>query len=438
MKTKEDRHPKGFWFIFWGELAERASYYGMKTLLLLYMIQRLGYTDANSASVVSLFTAFCYVLPIAGGYVADHWLGKFRTIIYFAIPYIMGHIILGNFSTEAGLYTALLLLAGGSGSIKPNISTLMGLMYQKEGKTHLMTQAFSWYYMAINIGAAITTFSLPFIRDRYGYSVAFMAPTILMAVSLAIFYLGKKYYPQEELKTVQRIVKTPAQKKEERTALFRISGLFVLIVFFWSVFDQSYSTWTLFARDYMILDFKLFNWSVHVPPDAIQSLNPFLIIVMTPLFAWIWSKTDKDETHKLSSPRKMLFGFFLVILCMALMSLAGYLGIKAKVSILWELGAYILITMAELCISVVGLQLAFEEAPERMKSMITGIWLFTVFLGDTLAALFSRIYTATTPGNYFSMMTVMIMVVTVIFYYVGKRFEHKAVNNLESKGLEKL
>ena len=433
MKIESNRHPKGFWFIFWGELAERASYYGMKTLLLLYMIQRLEYTDANSASVVSLFTAFCYVLPIVGGYVADHWLGKFRTIIYFAIPYILGHIILGTFSTEAGLYTALLLLAGGSGSIKPNISTLMGLMYQKEGKTHLMTQAFSWYYMAINIGAAITTFSLPFIRDRYGYSAAFMAPTILMVVSLAIFYLGKKYYPQEELKTVQRIVKTAAQKREERTALLRISGLFLLIVFFWSVFDQSYSTWTLFARDYMILDLRLFNWSLHVPPDAIQSLNPFLIVVMTPLFAWIWSKTDKDETHKLSSPRKMLFGFFLVILCMALMSLAGYLGIKAKVSILWELGAYILITMAELCISVVGLQLAFEEAPERMKSMITGIWLFTVFLGDTLAALFSRIYTVTTPGNYFGMMTVMIMVVTVIFYYVGKRFEHKAANNHGSK-----
>src|SRR5574341_699535 len=238
MKTEENRHPKGFWFIFWGELAERASYYGMKTLLLLYMIQRLGYSDANSASVVSLFTASCYVLPIAGGYIADHWLGKFRTIIYFAIPYIMGHIILGTFSNEVGLYTALLLLAGGSGSIKPNISTLMGLMYQKEGKTHLMTQAFSWYYMAINIGAAITTFSLPFIRDRYGYSTAFMAPTSLIAVSLAILYLGKKYYPQEELKTVQRIVKTAAQKKADRTALLRISGLFLLIVFFWSVFDQ--------------------------------------------------------------------------------------------------------------------------------------------------------------------------------------------------------
>jgi len=205
--------------------------------------------------------------------------------------------------------------------------------------------------------------------------------------------------------------------------------LFILIVFFWSIFDQSYSTWTLFARDYMILDLQIFSWNWRIPPDAVQSLNPVLIVVMTPLFAWIWSRTDKDETHKLSSPRKMLIGFFLVILCMALMTLAGYIGVNEKVSIAWELGAYILITMAELCISVVGLQLAFEEAPDRMKSMITGIWLFTVFLGDTLAAWFSRIYTTTTPGNFFGMMTIMIAIVTVLFYFVGRRFEHRAGNN---------
>jgi POT family proton-dependent oligopeptide transporter len=422
----DNRHPRGFWFIFWGELAERASFYGMKTLLLLYMIQKLGYTDANSASVVSLFTAFCYILPIVGGYIADHWLGKFKTIMYFALPYILGHIVLGTFTSEVGLYTALLLLAGGSGSIKPNISTLMGLMYQKAGKSHLISQAFSWFYMAINIGATLTTFCLPIVRDHYGYGAAFMAPTILMVVSLGIFYLGKKHYPLEDIKQQQRTIKTPQQKQEERSTLVRLSGLFLLIVFFWSIFDQSYSTWTLFARDYMILDVSLFAWSWHIPPDAVQSLNPFLIVVMTPLFAWLWSKTDKDETHRLSSPRKMLIGFFLVTLCMGLMSVAGYFGVQAKVSILWELGAYILITMAELCISVVGLQLAFEEAPERMKSMITGIFLFTVFLGDSLAAWFSRIYTEMTPGNYFAMMTLMIGVVTVLFYFVGRRFERRS------------
>jgi len=420
MKAERDRHPKGFWFVFWGELAERASFYGMKALLVLYMIDQLHYSDANSATIASLFTAACYILPIVGGYVADRWLGKFRTIIYFAIPYIMGHLILGTFNNEVGLYVALALLAGGSGSIKPNISTLMGLMYKREGKEHLMSQAFSWFYMAINIGAASTMTTLPFIRDKYGYGPAFMAPTIMMVLSLGVFYFGKKFYPVEDVRAQAREVRTPQQKQETRTTLVRLSGLFLLIVFFWSVFDQSYSTWTLFARDYMNLE----TFIGRIPPDAIQGLNPILIVIMTPFFAWLWSRTDKDETHRLSSPKKMLIGFFLVILCMATMALAGFLAANAKVSILWEVGAYILMTSAELCISVIGLQLAFEEAPDHMKSLITGIWLFTVFLGDVLAGWFSRIYTETTPGNFFSIMTIMIIGVTVLFFFVGKRFEH--------------
>ena len=424
MTSPENRHPRGFWFVFWGELAERASFYGMKALLVLYMIDKLGYSDANSAMVASFFTAFAYILPIAGGYIADRWLGKFRTIIYFAIPYILGHIILGTFNSEVGLYVALALLAGGSGSIKPNVSTLMGLMYQKEGKSHLLSQAFSWFYMAINIGAASTTTTLPFIRDHYGYSAAFMAPTVLMVVSLGIFYLGKKHYPKEDMRALARMPRTVEQSREDRATLLRISGFFALIVFFWSVFDQSYSTWTLFARDYLILETPFGR----IPPDAIQGLNPILIVVLSPLFAWIWSRTDRSETRRLSSVTKMLVGFFLVILCMGVMTVAGYVAASQKISILWEAGAYVLMTMAELCISVIGLQMAFEEAPERMKSMITGIWLCTIFLGDTLAGWFSRIYTQTTPGNFYAVMTGMIVAVTVAFYFVGKRFERSRGN----------
>jgi POT family proton-dependent oligopeptide transporter len=421
--SESNRHPKGFWFVFWGELAERASFYGMKALLVLYMIDKLGYTDANSSTVASFFTAACYLLPIAGGYIADRWLGKFRTIIYFAIPYIIGHIILGSFTSEVGLYIALALLAGGSGSIKPNISTLMGRMYEEQGKSHLLSQAFSWFYMAINIGAASTMTTLPFIRDHYGYSVAFMAPTIMMALSLGVFYLGKKHYPKEDLRRLAITVRTPQQRHEQRATLVRLSRLFLFIVFFWSIFDQSYSTWTLFARDYLVLD----TWFGRIPPDAIQGLNPILIVIMSPFFAWLWMKTDRNKVRPLSSPRKMLIGFILVLLCMALMTVAGFLATSSKVSILWEVGAYVLITAAELCISAIGLQLAFEEAPEHMKSMITGVWLCTVFLGDILAGLFSRLYTQTTPGDFFGMMTVMIAIVTVAFYQVGKRFERKGV-----------
>ena len=421
MTNAENRHPHGFWFIFWGELAERASFYGMRTLLLLYMVDKLGFTDANSSTVVSSFVAACYILPIVGGYIADRWLGKFRTIIYFAIPYIAGHIILGTFNTEVGLFTALALLAGGSGTIKPNISTLMGLMYQKQGKSHLLTQAFSWFYMAINIGAASTQLTLPFIRDHYGYSVAFMAPTIMMAVSLGIFYLGKKHYPEEDVRAYQQTERTPEQRHEERAVLFRLSGLFLMVVFFWSIFDQSYSTWTLLARDYMNLETPFGR----IAPDAIQGINPVLIVVMTPFFAWLWTRLDKRAGGRLASPRKMMIGFVLVTSCMALMAVAGYFAAQNKISVLWEVGAYILVTMGELCISVVGLQLAFEEAPAHMKSRITGVWLTTTFLGNLLAGLFARLYTQTTPFKYFGSMTIMMVLVTIVFYFIGRRFDHR-------------
>jgi len=417
------QHPTGFWFIFWGELAERASFYGMKALLVLYMIDKLGFSDGDSSQIASLFTALCYILPIVGGYIADRWLGKFKTIIYFALPYIMGHLILGSFETRAGLFVALVFLAGGSGAIKPNISTLMGLMYEREGKKKLMSQAFSWFYMAINIGAASTTISLPFIRDHYGYSAAFMAPTILMVVSLGIFYLGKKHYPVENVKQVREEHVSVEQKKIDRNIVWRIVGLFSLIVFFWSIFDQAYSTWTLFARDYMILETP---FGFRIPPDAIQGLNPVLIVIMTPFFAWLWSKTDKSETVRLSSPKKMLIGFVLVIFCMGVMTVAGFIAVERKISILWEVFAYIMITAGELCISVVGLQLAYEEAPSHMKSRITGLWLATVTLGNVFAGFFARIYTdVLNPGEYFGLMTILVVVVTIGFYFVGRKFEQK-------------
>ncbi len=429
MLAQFKEHPTGFWFIFWGELAERASFYGMKALLTLYMIDVLGFSDANSATTASFFTASCYITPLIGGYIADRWLGKFKTIIYFAIPYILGHIVLGTFETEVGLFVALTLLAGGSGSIKPNISTLMGLMYNKENKNHLMSQAFSWFYMAINIGAALSMFTLPVIRDHYGYATAFMAPTILMIISLGMFYLGKRHYPVENVKENQQEELTPAQKREERQVLIRLSGLFLLIIFFWSVFDQAYSTWTLFARDYMNLNTPFGE----IPPDAVQGFNPLFIIALTPFFAWLWSKTDKSETERLSSPKKMLIGFVLVILCMATMTIAGFFAVNNKVSILWEVAAYILMTSAELCISVIGLQMAYEEAPKRMKSRITGIWLMMVFFGNILAGFFARLYTKINPGEYFGIMTIMIIIVTIAFYFVGKKFDHKPDKPIEAQ-----
>ena len=151
--TRLGQHPIGFWFVFSGELAERASYYGMRTLLALYMINVLGFSQATGATVMKSFMAACYLTPFFGGWVAEKYLGRYKTILYYSLPYILGHIILGAFQNTTGLAVALVLLAFGSGAIKPNTSVLMGQIYDAEKKDALLNEAFSFFYAAVNVGA---------------------------------------------------------------------------------------------------------------------------------------------------------------------------------------------------------------------------------------------------------------------------------------------
>lgn len=411
-----ETHPRGFKFIFWGELAERSSFYGMKALLAMYLVAVMGYKEEDAGPINHIFTATCYLLPIAGGLIADRWLGKFRTIIYFAVPYILGHIILGSAETRPVMFLALALLAMGSGVIKPNLSPLMGMMYDVEGKSkQLRAKAFSYFYAAINIGAACSMLTLPLVRDRYGYETALMFPAILMAASLMVFYLGKSHYPKEQIRV--RAVTTAAEKAEDRKALVGLSGIFTLLVFFWAIFDQASSTWVYFARDYLNL--------YGMAPDMLQGLNPVLVVVLTPLFANVWSWWGKRRGREFSATDKMMIGFVLVIICMVTMGIAGWLAVSSgtKVSSIWEMAAYVIVTLAELCISVVGLEMAYSEAPSRMKGTITAVFLFTVFIGNFLAGAMSAVYPHVNPGTYFMGLAVLMVVIAMIFRKVARRFE---------------
>jgi POT family proton-dependent oligopeptide transporter len=413
------QHPRGFWFVFWGELAERASFYGMRTLLTLYLVDVLHFTRNQSGQTAQFFVATCYILPLLGGFVADRYLGKFKTILYFSFPYIMGHIILGNIQNPVWLWVALLLLAMGSGSVKPNTSTLMGLIYEKENKTHLLTEAFSYFYAAINVGAALTSLSLPFLRDKYGYQFAFIFPTVFMVIAFAIFAMGKKYYPEEH--PTQRPTKTPAQKAEERATLARIGGIFTLIVAFWLVYDQYSSTWVFLARDHM--DLRLWPFNITLAADQIQGLNPVFILIYTPLFIGLWEYLKKATGKPVPATRKMMFGFILCTLCTLIMSAAGYLSHDGKVSVWYQVIATGVITLAELCIVVVGLEFAYSVASESTKSTVTAAFWITVFVGDFLGGIAAGFYEQTDPAIFFGAQAALVAVCTVIFYFVSRKFE---------------
>lgn len=408
-------HPVGFWFIFWGELAERAAYYGMRAILALYLTDIMRFDVSKSGMVASFFSAGCYLLCLLGGWVSDRWFGKFWTIIIFSLPYLAGYPLLGFSESEAGLYLALVLLAGGSGMIKPNLSPLMGALYD-DGSEKLRSQAFSWFYAAINLGAGATSLAMPWLRSHYGFRAAFMSTAILMAASLFVFFIGKKHYPRNETalphgKAAAR-KKTAEEKQADNGALARLIGIFIIIVFFWAIYDQTMSTWVYFARDYLNL--------YGLEPDQLQALNPWLVVILTPLFNVMWTKLGIEK-----ATAKMLIGYLVATGCMGIMAAAGIMAKSGRVSMFYELAAYTAITLAELCISVVGLEFAFTEAPKHMRSRITSIFLITVFAGDILAGLLASAYPKMAPGAYFGLLVLIMAGAAIAFYIVAKKFERQ-------------
>lgn len=323
-------HPIGFWFFFWGEFAERCCYYGMRAILLLYMIQILGFDDGRASKVMSYFIAGCYLLPLVGGYVADNFVGKYRTIVYFSVPYIFGQAILGvaSLHSEPFLYLSLALLAMGSGVIKPNISTLMGMTYdqRRPGQRKLRSDAFAMFYGAINIGAALSSFCVPWIRNHFGgdsraYAIAFLFPTALMILAFIVFALGKPFYAQE---TIHRTRVTREEWRERLIVLGRLFSLFLVVTVFWSIFDQSVSTWTLFARDFLRLELLGFPLS----PDQLQAVNPVLIVVLLPPITMLWHLLARLGWD-LRPTSKMLIGFTLTTITMAITAWAAFRGAAA-------------------------------------------------------------------------------------------------------------
>jgi POT family proton-dependent oligopeptide transporter len=327
----------------------------------------------------------------------------------------------------------------------------MGLTYDQKrpGRTKLRSDAFAMFYGAINIGATISSFAMPWIRDRYGYAAAFLFPAAMMTVAFVVFASGKPFYGVE---TIQRVRLTPEQRRERLVVLRRIFGLFIVVTFFWSIFDQSATTWTLFARDGLALD--VFNhppgtwqhsalallrdslgidlFGVSLPPDLLQAFNPLLIVLLLPPITMLWHGLARIG-YELKPTSKMLIGFVLTTITMAIMSWAGFLAAEAgRVSVLWEVVPYVLITAAEICISVVGLELAFTAAPATMKSFVTACWLLTISFGDILNAQITPLYGETvfgfelSPGRYFALFALVMVPVTAAFVVMSRRFNQSS------------
>jgi dipeptide/tripeptide permease len=425
-----DRHPIGFYFIFWGEFAERCSYYGMRAILPLYMTTVLAFPDDRATALYSSFKAACYLLPLLGGFLADRYFGKYWTIVGFSVPYVLGHFVLGV-ESEPALLLALLLLAGGSGVIKPNISTLMGMTYdqRRPGKAALRSAAFLWFYFSINVGAMISLFALPQLRDalseQYGpafaYRVAFQFPAWLMVAALVAFAAGKRYYAVEVIDRTKRLTEDErAQRWKVLTSLF---GIFALIVFFWVAYEQNDNLWTFFARDHVDRTLNLGFYQKEFSPDGFQFINSLLILILVPLFNVMWRRLDPQGT-KFRPAFKMLLGFLFTAGASGVMATAGYLAEDGSmVSAWWMVLGFFVLTIGEILVYGTGLELAYTAAPANMKSFVTACFLVTNALGNLINSQLSPLYGKTiAPGPFFTMTAGIVLIAASAFFFVGRRF----------------
>jgi POT family proton-dependent oligopeptide transporter len=426
-------HPPAFWFIFWGEFAERASYYGMRAILPLYLTTALHFTDTQAGPIYFWFKIAVYFLPLLGGFVADRYFGKYWTIVGFSVPYVLGHFILGIETTSA-LVIALSLLALGSGVTKPNISTLLGLTYdqRRPGQEQLLSAAFRWFYFSVNVGALLSTFALPIIRDHFSFRIAFQFPAWLMVAALIAFASGKRFYAVE---TPGRVSTTPDQRRARWQTLSALFGFFAVMVFFWFGYEHNDSLWVFFLRDYVNRRIPGTNWTV--APDQVQFLNPLFVLIFVPLLTWLFSRTDPDN-RIFTAYRRILMGFVATAVAIGIMSLAGFAtaGGQVKISVAWVALAYVALTFGEVLVYATGLELSYTAAPKSMKSFISACFLVTVAVANFLNTWYSPLYGGSltdkieergplSPGMFFLVPTLTTLLAAVIFYFIGRRLSEK-------------
>jgi proton-dependent oligopeptide transporter, POT family len=458
--TPTNRWPFQVKFILGNEAAERFSYYGMKGILALYITSVLLKTKDDATNIIHLFGFTNYFMPLIGAWVSDRFWGRYRTILWISLSYCVGHGVMAlsdAIPTVDGkvtcLYVGLGLIAFGSGGIKPCVSAFMGDQFRPEQK-HLLQKAYAAFYWSINLGSTASFLLIPFLRKQYGYSWAFGVPGIAMALATFIFWLGTKHYvmvpPSRKTRSAGFfkvfLYALKNQKRRQSGQLFwdvarnqfteaevdaaksvgPILSIFALAPIFWSLFDQTFSTWVLQGEK--MIPYKIGNYTVG--PEEMLSANPILVMILVPIMTW-WLY---PMLGKLATPlRRMSAGMFLSAFSFVVVAMMQKrLDAGETYSVLWQFVPYVIITIAEVLFSTTGLEFAFREAAPSMKSTIMGFWQLTVALGNLLVSVLTTVL-ATKGGGHadsvsvsrFMLYAAMTFVVAILFSIVASFYRYR-------------
>ena len=384
--------PKGIPYIIGNEAAERFSFYGMKGILTIFMTKYLfllgdtaGDPMARTEAIAMYhdFTSWVYATPVFGALLADIFLGKYRTILSLSIVYCLGHLALAlmggpGMSAEHWMLTGLLLIAIGSGGIKPCVSAHVGDQFGKSNG-HLLTKVFGWFYISINVGAAASTLATPLLLEWYGPHWAFGVPGVLMAIATVLFWMGRKVFihiPPRGFDFVKELLTV-----ESLFTILKLVVIFLFVAVFWALFDQTGSSWVLQAED-LDRNWLGFEWL----SSQIQAINPIMIVTLVPLFTYVVYPAI-DKVFPLTPLRKISIGLFVMVPGFAMVAFVQeWIDAGETPNIAWQLFAYAILTASEVMVSITCLEFAYTQAPKSMKSVIMALFLFSVSLGNYFTA----------------------------------------------------
>ena len=383
-KTRPDESntsPPGIPYIVGNEAAERFSYYGMRAILVVFMTQYMmnssGQLDVMSENEAQgyfhLFVSTVYFMPLFGALLADGLWGKYRTIIFLSLIYCLGHFALAIDNTRMGLLIGQGLIAMGAGGIKPCVSAHIGDQFGI-GNKHLMTKVFSWFYFAINFGAFTAMLIIPWLLDRYGPSIAFAVPGLLMLIATVTFWSGRYRFVHIQPAGINFIKEMFSRVGIK--SLGKLGSIYAFIAVFWALFDQTGSSWIVQAQK---MDRNLFGFELL--PSQIQAANPLLIMLLVPLFSYLIYPFF-NRFFVLTALRKMTIGLFLTVIAFAIPgTIQMQLDMGFTPTIIWQLLAYFLLTSAEVMVSITCLEFSYTQAPKTMKSFVMAFYFLSVALG---------------------------------------------------------
>jgi POT family proton-dependent oligopeptide transporter len=417
---KKERYPSQIKYIIGNEACERFSYYGMLGILELYLTEQMKMSGADATKTQHLFGTAVYFLPLAGGWLADRWLGRYWTILIISLFYCLGHGSLALFEGNwTGLYAGLALIAIGAGGIKPCVSAFVGDQF-KPSQHHLLTNVYGWFYWVINLGSAAAFFTIPFIHHHWGYSWAFGVPGLAMGLATFVFWLGRRQYVRPP--TQLEAKRTPEEAATDRKTLLRIAMVFLPVPMFWALYNQTSSTWVLQGAS--MTPFHGLN------AETMQGTGAVLVMIWTPILTLVLYPMAARLGWRPTALRRMTAGMFLAAVSFVI---SGLLQAKMdhgpSLSILWQVAPYVVLEAGEVLLSATGLEFAFAQAPARLKSVVMSLWLMTIAGGHFMIAVFTELnerFVHATGASQFYFYAALLFVVTVIFAFCASLYRPPA------------